>query len=279
MIGTLLLSRLPILATSATTHASGTVEHADSAASHGGGQPHIPNILTFISETFAHHYEVTFFAFLMAVILIIGAMVVYKKRQMIPGPFQNFVEMLIEGLYGLVHAILGKETDRYLPFLGTLFLYIWFMNLMGMVPFLHGPTSSINMTAALGVSVFLYVQFTALTRSGPKRYLLHLMGDPRSGVEWGLVIINFPLHLIGEVIKPFSLSMRLFGNIMGEDTLIASMVGLGVLALSVLKSPIGIPFQIPFYFLGLLTSTIQALVFTLLSTAYFYMVLPHEEHH
>jgi F-type H+-transporting ATPase subunit a len=211
-------------------------------------------------------------------VLIIGALVVHKKRQMIPGPFQNFIEMLIEGLYNLIYSMLGKETDRYIPFLGTLFLYIWIMNLIGIIPFLHAPTSALNLTASLAITVFLYVQYTALTRLGPGKYFFHLMGDPHSGVEWALVPINLPLHIIGEFVKPFSLSLRLFGNILGEDILIATMISLGVLSLSVFGSPVGIPFQLPFYFLALLTSTIQALVFTMLSTAYLMMVLPHEGH-
>jgi F-type H+-transporting ATPase subunit a len=250
-------------------------EHAAKA---GGGKPHIPNLLTFVNQAFAEHYEVLVFALFMALVLIIGALVVYRKRQLIPGPFQNFVEMLVEGLYSLVHTMLGKETDRYIPFIGTLFLYIWFMNLSGIIPFLHAPTSSLNTTASLAITVFLYVQYTAITRLGPWAYVKHLMGDPGSLVEWLLVPINLPIHIIGEFVKPFSLALRLFGNILGEDILIATMVSLGVLFLGMFGSPVGFPFQIPFYFLALLTSTIQALVFTMLTTAYFMMVLPHEEH-
>jgi len=249
--------------------------HAQKAAE---SKPHIPNLLTFINESFAHHYEVLFFALLMALILVIGALVVYRKRQLIPGPFQNFVEMLFDGLYSLVYAMLGKETDRYIPFLGTLFIYIWFMNLSGIIPLFHAPTSSLNMTASLAITVFLYVQYTAFRRLGSLPYLKHLMGDPNSGVTWALVPVNLPLHIIGEFVKPFSLSLRLFGNILGEDILVATMVALGIMFAGMFGSPIGVPFQIPFYFLAMLTSTIQALVFTMLSTAYFMMVLPHEEH-
>jgi len=259
-----------------------TAEHGEQAAegAHGGGgtSTHIPNILTFINESFAHHWEVTFFAFLIAVVLMIISMVVYAKRSLIPGPFQNAVEAVVEGLYNLVSSMLGKETDRYLPFLGTLFIYIWCMNMSGIVPFLHAPTASINMTGALAATVFLYVQYTAVRRLGILKYLHHLAGEPESGVTWALVIINFPLHVFGEFVKPFSLAVRLFGNIFGEDTLIAVMVSLGVLALSFIHSPVGIPFQLPFYFLSLLLGTIQALVFFMLSAAYIVMVLPHGEH-
>jgi len=85
--------------------------------------------------------------------------------------------------------------------------------------------------------------------------------------------------VIGELAKPFSLALRLFGNITGEDILIAAFVSLGIMFMGLFHSPIGFPFQIPFILLAMLTSTIQALVFTMLSTIYFFMVLPHEEHH
>lgn len=256
-------------------------KHAAGVADHGGDDlsMHTPNLLSFIfGPEFAHHYAVTFFALLIALLMVIAATIVYRRRQLIPGPFQNVVEMLVEGLYNLVEPMLGRETDRYIPFIGTLFLYIWFMNLSGIVPFFHAPTSALNMTLALSITVFIYVQFTAVTRMGPAKYLHHLGGEPSSAVTWALVIINFPLHLIGELIKPFSLAMRLFGNIFGEDTLIAVMISLGVVSLAFLGSPVGIPFQIPFYFLSLLLGTIQALVFAMLSTSYIMMSLPHEEH-
>jgi F-type H+-transporting ATPase subunit a len=259
-------------------------EHGEAAHAAEKGKEafstHLPNFLTFISESFAHHFEVPFFALLISLILVVGAGIVYSRRQMIPGPAQNFVEMIVEGLYNLIYMMLGKDTRRYLPFLGTLFVYIWCMNMAGIVPFFHAPTSSISTTAALAICTFLYVQFTALTRLGPGKYLYHLAGEPTSAVTWVLVIINLPLHVFGEFVKPFSLAVRLFGNITGEDTLIAVMVSLGVMALSFISpsNPIGIPFQLPFYFLSLLLGTIQALVFAMLSAAYILMVLPHEEH-
>ncbi len=270
----------------ATQEAAGHAEKAADAGGHddGGLSMHIPSLLTFFDKFagthYAHTFAVTFFALLIALIMMVCALVVYRKRQMIPGPFQNVVEMIFEGLYNLVYAMLGKDTDRYIPFLGTLFIYIWFMNLSGLVPLFHAPTSALNMTLALAATVFLYVQYISLTRLGPKKYLLHLCGDPSSGVTWALVVINFPLHFVGEFIKPFSLAMRLFGNIFGEDTLIAVMISLGVVFMSIFwhDAWVGVPFQLPFYFLSLLLGTIQALVFTMLSTSYIMMALPHGEH-
>lgn len=212
---------------------------------------------------------------LLMAVIVTGA----RRREMIPGRLQNLVEMIIGGFDEFVQGILGLEGRQFLPFLGTLFLYIWISNLIGLIPFMKSPTSSINTTIALAVCVFLYVQYTGIRKNGIGGYLYHLAGEPKDGVGWGLVPLMLPLHVIGELAKPMSLSLRLFGNIFGEETLIAVMVGLGVGALAFLHVPVGIPFQVPFMLLSLLFSTIQALVFTLLATIYFSLMLPHHEHH
>ena len=142
---------------------------------------------------------------------------------------------------------------------------------------MKSPSSSLNTTVALAICVFLYVQFTGIKNLGIIGYLNHLAGNPRDFITWALVPINLPIHIIGELAKPMSLSLRLFGNITGEDILIAVFVSLGVMALSFLNLPVGLPLQVPFIFLALLTGTIQALVFTLLSTIYFLLMFPHEE--
>jgi F-type H+-transporting ATPase subunit a len=131
--------------------------------------------------------------------------------------------------------------------------------------------------------VFLYVQWTGIRNLGLIGYLDHLAGSPRDVVGFVLVPLMLPLHVVGELVKPVSLSLRLFGNITGEDVLLAVFVGLGVSLYATLHLPfadwLGIPLQAIIYPLLLIFGFIQALVFTLLSTIYFYMMLPHEEHH
>lgn len=255
--------------------------HATDAAGHAEEESHeLPNLITLINKSFAHHWDALIYAGVVALFMILVAMVTYKRRQMIPGRLQNFVEMLLEALYNLFQSVMGaKEAKKYTPFLGTLFIYIWFMNLVGLVPFFKSSTSSINTTAALAITVFLYVQYTGIRRLGLWGYIHHLMGSPKDAVTWALAPINLPIHLVGELAKPFSLALRLFGNITGEDILIAAFVSLGIMFMGIFGSPIGFPFQIPFILLALLTSTIQALVFTMLSTIYFVMMMPHEEEH
>jgi len=265
----------PVMAIATGT---GDAHGAEGAAeSHGEGPPHLPNLVYMIfGEGTANNWVNVIFAFAVAVFLSLVAVRVYSKREMIPGKFQNLVEMLVEGMYNFLYTILGKETKKYIPYLGSLFFYILLMNWIGMIPGGHSPSTSLNITVSLALLTFLYAQWTGISRLGPLGYLHHLAGSPNDVISWCMVPLMFPLHIIGELAKPFSLALRLFGNITGEDTLVAVFVGLGVMILAF--SPVGVPLQLPFYFLGLLLSTIQALVFTLLSSIYILLMLPHEEH-
>jgi F-type H+-transporting ATPase subunit a len=189
------------------------------------------------------------------------------------------VEYAVEMLYDFVVGILGpKYGPRYVPYLGTLFIYILAMNLFGLIPFMDSPTSSLNVTVGLALCTFLYVQYTGIRELGALGYVDHMAGSPRSAISWCMVPIMLPVHLIGELAKPVSLSCRLFGNVFGEDMLLVAFTSLGVATLSFVHSPVGIPWQFPFLVLALLTSTIQALVFTVLSTIDLLLMLPHEEH-
>ena len=211
--------------------------------------------------------------------LCIVAIAATRNAQMIPRPLQNVVEYLVETLYGFVVGILGpRYGPRYVPFLGTLFIYILFMNLFGLIPFMDSPTSSLNVTVALALVVFLFSQYIGFRELGVVGYFDHLMGNPRSPIGWLLVPLMLPIHVMGELAKPISLSCRLFGNIFGEDMLLVAFASLGVMISSLVLVPVGVPLQLPFMFLALLTSTLQALVFTVLSTIYILLMLPHDEH-
>jgi F-type H+-transporting ATPase subunit a len=126
--------------------------------------------------------------------------------------------------------------------------------------------------------VFFYVQYIGITRNGLAGYLYHFAGQPKDAIGWGSAILLFPLEVMGEFIKPISLSCRLFGNILGEDILLAVFVGLGVTTLSFVHSPIGLPLQLPFLVLSALFGLVQGLVFALLTTVYIVMMLPHDDH-
>jgi F-type H+-transporting ATPase subunit a len=249
----------------------------------------LPNFITvlyhFLVGTsfgeFIHKWENVIFSLLIAGFIILVARLASRNPQLRPGKLQNIVELVVEELEKFIVGVLGPRGRKFVPFLGTLFLYILCMNYFGLIPLMKAPTSNLNQTAALAICVFLFVQYTGIKENGIKGYFFHMLGEPRSGVQYGLAPLMFVLHVLEELIKPLSLSFRLFGNITGEDILIFIFVGLGVALTSFAHLPVGVPLQIPFYFLALLTGFIQALVFMLLSTIYFAMMLPHEdgEHH
>jgi F-type H+-transporting ATPase subunit a len=276
------------------THGEGHEAAGEHAGGHesGGheskGPQKFPNLITYATATapdapwahFLHHWEAQIFSIAIAILICFVCWLATRNPKMIPSGLQNAVEMLVGGLNDFILGILGKEHGpRFVPFLGTLFIYIWVMNLIGLIPGMDSPTSSLNTTFALGVVVFLYAQWVGLRSFGPVGYVHHLLGSPRDAISWGLAPLMLPIHILGELAKPISLSARLFGNVFGEDMLLVAFTTIGVTAISFLHLPFGIPLQLPFLFLALLTGTLQALVFTVLSTIYFLLMLPHDEHH
>jgi len=261
------------------------------ASAEGGGSesgsPELPNFVTvlhhlFLGTSFAdfiHKWENLIFSLIAAGILIVIARLASRKPAMVPGLFQNTVEYVVEELEKFIVGVLGPRGKEFVPFLGTLFLYILTMNLLGLIPLMKSPTSNLNTTVALAICVFLYVQYTGIRKNGIIGYIDHLMGQPRDLIGIVLVPLMFPLHIVEELAKPLSLSLRLFGNVTGEDVLLYIFIGLGLGILGFTHLPIGLPLQLPFIFLAMLTSLIQALVFMLLSTIYFALMLPHEEDH
>jgi F-type H+-transporting ATPase subunit a len=264
------------------SHAAGVAELGAEAAAHS---PEFPNII----EILLHHYSessllqflfefrIVVFSLLVGAVLSVLVIAGYRKRSLIPGPLQNFIEWVVEGLSNMIISILGEQGRKYVPFLGTLFVYIFCMNVFGLIPGMFSSTAKLNTTLGLAICVFLYVQYAGIRNFGIFGYIYHLAGSPKSVVEWCLVPLNLPLHIIGELAKPVSLSLRLFGNISGEDMLLAIFAGLGVTILSFIGLPVGIPLHLPFIFLALLTSFVQALVFSLLATIYFSLMSNHSE--
>ncbi|MBN1868376.1 F0F1 ATP synthase subunit A [Candidatus Sumerlaeota bacterium] len=227
-----------------------------------------------------------FFAFLTVLIVILVVRRAVRKRAMIPDRAQGAVEILIEGMSNFFVSVLGTtHGPRHVPFLLGLFFFILFNNLMGLVPFMKSSTSAFQCNIVLGACVFFYVLANGL--SHPKQYFLHLAGNPRSFVQWLFSPFIFVLELISELVKPFSLSLRLFGNILGEDILLGVFTVLGISLTALFTRPVmhvanpivGIPLHLPFMFLATLTSIIQALIFALLACVYVLLVLPHEEEH
>lgn len=193
-----------------------------------------------------------------------------RRQKLIPGRLQAFAEFAVGSIDELFFQVLGKNNRKYLPFLGTLFIYILVSNLMGFIPLMKSPTASLSTTFALSLCVFIYVQYTAARQFGLRGYLDHLMGSPRGAIASTVVIPLFmlALHILTELIRPVSLALRLRSNIFGDELLLSAISGSGF-------------FWLPLLFfimlLSIIAAVVQALVFTLLSAVYFALVLPDEE--
>jgi F-type H+-transporting ATPase subunit a len=186
----------------------------------------------------------------MAVLIFFGWMAT-RKISLVPRGVQNFFEFLIGSLEDFVVTNMGEGGRKVFPVLCTLFIYIFCCNVGGLIPGGDSPTANINTNASMAVFIFLYYNYWGFKLHGIK-YIKHFMGP-----YWWLAPIMFPIELISHFARPLSLTLRLFGNIMGEDI---------VLALLFILAPI--VSTLPMYFLFLLADFIQAFVFFMLSMLY-----------
>ncbi len=124
---------------------------------------------------FLHKWENVVFSLIAGLFLIVLSFFATRNKKLIPGPLQNVLELAVESLENLVVGIIGPRGRAYVPFIGTLFLYILTQNFMGLVPGMKAPTSSLNTTVALAVCVFFYVQGIGIKENGFFGYIHHLM--------------------------------------------------------------------------------------------------------
>ena len=249
--------------------------------------PEVPNLFVLLSHyfyeseffTFLEHWSAVIFAIIAAIILAICFHLATRKRALIPGKAQNFVEFLVGAVRNGVIDILGPKGEPFVPFIATLFVYVVLMNWLVLIPFFKPPSSSLNVTLGLALTVFFYIQYLNIKHHGFFGFLHHMAGSPKSIFEWILAPLMFPIELLTQLARPLTLSLRLFGNIFGEDILIGIFSLFGVAALAAFNAPIGLPFQAPFLFLALFTGVLQGLVFCYLTTIYILLSFPHEEEH
>ncbi len=170
-----------------------------------------------------------------------------------PTPAQHLAEVVFEAIQKLMKEVIGAESYRFTPLICTLAIYILVGNILGMVPGFISPTSNLNVTASCAVCVFIYYNYQGVRKHGLVKYLKHFAGP----VLW-LAPLLFTIEIISHLARPFSLSVRLFGNIFAEELIIGSL------------NKYIFPFlvSIPMMLLALLLSTIQAFIFIMLTMVY-----------
>ena len=183
-----------------------------------------------------------------------------------PGKLQILMEDGVQALVGMMEQWIGPKGPRYLPLVGTLFVFILCSNYLGLVPGFMAPTSSINVTLGCALTIWVYYHFHGFKEQGIVNYIKHFALPPGSPI-W-MAPLMFIIEIISHLSRVMSLSLRLFGNIFGEELVIAILFGL-------------VPFIIPLpmMFLGLITGGLQAFIFVLLSIIYLQGAVAVEHEH
>lgn len=162
--------------------------------------------------------------------------------------WQNLLEVLVLGMQDQIRDVSHAEPGRYLPFIGTLFLYIATSNILAVVPGFRPPTGSLSTTTALAICVLIAVPIYATAESGMLAYLKKYIQP---------TVLMLPFNVIGEISRTVALAVRLYGNVMSGTVVVAILIGIA-------------PFFFPILMqvLGLLTGLIQAYIFAVLATVY-----------
>ena len=204
----------------------------------------------------------------MAVLLLL-AWLAARRLQRHPGRFQVVVEMIGAFFDSLCHDTLGDRGRKFVPYVGTLFLFLWLSNLIGIVPFCEEPTRDINTPVSLAIIAIAVAQLSAIRVNGLKAWLAEFC-EPAFRIKglWIPNVFMLPLNIVGEIGKAISLPFRLFGNIFGGAVI--------VLVISSLVQYIGLPLVLSFFF-GVFVGTIQAFVFTMLALTYVAVAIGGDE--
>ena len=198
-----------------------------------------------------HHLVIVSYTWFIMAVLALFSFLATRRMNIIPGGFQNVMEVVIEGFDNLITESMGHEGRKFFPLIATLGLYILTSNLLGLIPGFESPTSNLNTTVSMAVVVFVTTHVVGIRIHGFK-YIKQFLGP-----IWWLTPLMLPIEIVSHLARPLSLSVRLFGNIMGEDK---------VLAVVVLLVPFLVP--LPVFVLMIFTSFIQTIVFMLLAMMY-----------
>ncbi|MDE3243740.1 MAG: F0F1 ATP synthase subunit A [Nitrospirota bacterium] len=171
-----------------------------------------------------------------------------RRLRLDPGPAQVVLEGALTSIDGAIRAVLPTQSQRVLPFIGTLWVYIVVANLSGLIPGVEAPTADLSVTSALAILVFLSVHWFGIRAEGVRAYLRHYL-DPSP--------IMLPFHILSEITRTLTLAVRLFGNIMSLE-----MAALLVLLVGGLLVPI------PLLLLHIVEALIQAYIFGMLALVY-----------
>ena len=205
-------------------------------------------------------------AIMIAILLVAVSLLAFGGKKtdelVVPEPrftLRNLLELILSFLVGLAEDIIGHKAKQYVPLLATCFIFILFMNLLGLIPGFVPPTDQMNITVGLAVVIFLSTHYFGVREHGIA-YFKHFLGP-----VWWLSPLIFIIELIGHLARILSLSIRLFGNITGHEL----VLGILFLLAGAFFAPL------PIMALGIFVALLQAFVFLLLSIIYFSGAMEH----
>lgn len=186
-----------------------------------------------------------------------------RKLSLVPSKRQTVLELIVGLFEGLIMDTIGEQGKKYLPVIGSVGIFVFSSNMLGLIPGLMSPTSKLNVTLGCALVVFTYYHWQGMKAQGIFKYLKTFAGPIPA-----IAPLMLPIELISHFSRPVSLSLRLFGNIFAEDLLILIMASI-------------IPFflPLPFMAIAIFTSLIQSFVFVLLSCIYIAGAVSHEGEH
>jgi F-type H+-transporting ATPase subunit a len=225
------------------------------------------------AKPFGYHFQGEVIPpFMVMTILITAAItvlgLVMRSRLSVENPsgFQIILEDAVLSIKGMLEEWIGPEGPDYMPLIATFGIFILIGNYAGLVPGLMAPTSSINVTLGCAITTWVYYHFQGIRKQGILKYAAHFAAPP--GAPLWMAPVMLPIELISHASRLLSLSLRLFGNIFGEE-----------LVILILGSIVPYIVPLPIMFLGLITGALQAFIFVLLSIIYLQAaVAVHHEH-
>lgn len=229
-----------------------------------------------IINPYVVHWDTVVWTWIGMGLLILAAFIIRKNLSLIPKPFslQNIVEWIWDFHEGIAKEMLGEEAYQYMSVIMTIFFFVLMGNLFGLIPLFNPYTRDANTTVGLAIYSFCAFTYYGLKKKGIVNWIKHFMHPiPElahsldGALKYLMIPLLFPffifLNIVEETVRIVSLSMRLFGNIMGKHIVIAVLLGLAAYITLIFD-----PLPIFVWLIGLIASIVQALIFSLLTLAY-----------
>ncbi|MGW8169584.1 MAG: F0F1 ATP synthase subunit A [Sulfurovaceae bacterium] len=204
--------------------------------------------------------------FLVLALVLLVSFFATKSMQLVPTGSQNIMEAYLGGVIAMGKDVIGEDLARkYLPLVATIGLFVFFSNVVGIIPGFESPTSNINVTLVLALIVFVYYNFEGIREQGFIKYFAHFAGPVKL-----LAPLMFPIEIVSHISRIISLSFRLFGNINGDDLFLWVLLML---------APWFMP--LPAYVLLTFSAILQTFIFMILTYVYLAgaVVVSEDDHH